>query len=442
MAQKTQIDLDIKNFEKQEEIFNHPARYKIVQKGRRFGLTKGKANNFIQNALEGKFKAGLWVDTINGNIDRYVERLFIPKLRKLPESMWKWKQQQRVLYILDSYIDFRSADKPESIEGFAYDDVFLNEAGIILKSDYLWDNAIRPMLIDYKCPALVGGTPKGKNMFYELAMKAKDPMNENYAHFQVTAFDNPYIDPGELNEWIEERGGRENLVIRQEVFGEFLDDVGSVFRNIKACIKGVFEEPDPTKRYVMGVDLAKERDYTVIVVMDERSKHVVHFDRFQGITWDMQLPRIAETARRYNKAKVLVDSTGVGDPIYDQLRTIGVNIEGYKFTNPSKENLVRGLMIALENTEVSYPDIPELINELEIFEYDITASGNFKYSAPDGLHDDTVYALALALEACRRPSGGFTDFYKSLAEAQSTDTQGLDKWKNLVNKNGETWQTQ
>lgn len=429
-----EVVLPIKNFTKQDEIFNDPTRYKIVVKGRRFGLTRGAANDAIRKALGGKFKAGLWVDTINANIDRYVERYFLPHLNKLPKEMWQWQKQGKVMHILDSYIDFRSADKPESIEGFGYDWVFLNEAGIILKDEYLWNNSIRPMLIDHKSPAVIGGTPKGKTLFYNLAAKARDQLEPEYKYFHVTTFDNPHIDKGEVEKMIGDMGGKESPVVRQEIFGEFLEDVGSVFRNIHACIGGAFEQPEPTKRYVIGVDLAKARDFTVITVMDEKSRQVVHFDRFNGITWDMQLPRIAETAKRYNNAKVLVDSTGVGDPIFDQLKTIGVNAEGYKFTNPSKENLVRGLMIALENQEISYPDIPELISELEAFEYDIGSSGVFRYSAPDGLHDDCVFSLALAVEACRKPTGNFVDFYKSLSGESGQD--GLSRWQRVVEQNG------
>ena len=68
------IDLPILNFAKQQTIFDNPARYIIVPKGRRFGVTRGAANNFIKMAITHKFKKGLWVDTVNSNIERYVER--------------------------------------------------------------------------------------------------------------------------------------------------------------------------------------------------------------------------------------------------------------------------------------------------------------------------------------------------------------------------------
>ena len=91
------ISLAIKNFPAQQSIFDSKARFKIVAKGRRFGLTKGAANDFILQALEGKFKRGLWVDTVNANIERYVERYFLPYLYKLPRHLWNWRKQAKVL---------------------------------------------------------------------------------------------------------------------------------------------------------------------------------------------------------------------------------------------------------------------------------------------------------------------------------------------------------
>ena len=94
-----QVQLRIKNFEAQQRIFNSRARYKIASKGRRFGITRGAANDYIKSALEGTFTKGLWVDTVNTNIDRYIERYFMPHLKKLPPHMWSWRKQDKIIYI-------------------------------------------------------------------------------------------------------------------------------------------------------------------------------------------------------------------------------------------------------------------------------------------------------------------------------------------------------
>ena len=72
-----------------------------------------------------------------------------------------------------------------------------------------------------------------------------------------------------------------------------------------------------------------------------------------------------------------------------------IEIHGYKFTNESKQNLITSLQVAFEKKEISYPEIPILLDELEAFEYEMLVSGKFRYSAPEGYHDDCVIALAL-----------------------------------------------
>src|SRR5207245_3980836 len=59
--------------------------------------------------------------------------------------------------------------------------------------------------------------------------------------------------------------------------------------------------------------------------------------------------------------------------------------------------LVEGLQLAIEHRQISYPKIEVLISELKSFGYTITASRNVVYSAPEGMHDDTVMALGLAV---------------------------------------------
>ena len=262
------IELPILNFPKQQLIFDCPTRYVIVPKGRRFGATNGAANNFIRLAIKRQFSKGLWVDTVNANIERYVERYFIPKLKKISVEgdKWHWRKQQKILTIFDSYIDFRSVDNPQNIEGFGYDYAFLNEAGIILKNAYLWENAIRPMLWDYKCHTICAGTPKGKGVFHELYMRGLDPSQTDYTALKFSSFDNPYMPRETIMEDIKSMPQR---VVDQEIYAEFLDDSGVVFRGVKAiAILDPKNTPDVKldHMYVIGADVAKLVDYTVIVV--------------------------------------------------------------------------------------------------------------------------------------------------------------------------------
>ncbi len=332
------------------------------------------------------------------------------EIKPAVKQIWTAQGRWRIETKLESVLECKSADDPVALIGEGLDLLLVDEAPRI--KEIAWTEALRPTLVDRKGFAVFIGSPKGKNWFYNLHLRGlkKDGVYESW---QLPSRENPYLDLAE----IEQARIDAPLTFEQEYEAKFMDDAGQVFRKISENAIAQYEDPQPDVQYVMGTDLAKTEDWTVSCVMRMDNHHVVAYDRFQGLTWDMQTPRIAELATRYNSAKILIDSTGVGDPIYDTLRATGSNVEGYKFTNPSKENLIRGLMIALENNEISYPEIPELLEELNAFEYTQGITGLMRYSAPSGFHDDCVIALSLVVEAGKLTNTGLLDFYKDLAKS-------------------------
>jgi len=139
------------------------------------------------------------------------------------------------------------------------------------------------------------------------------------------------------------------------------------------------------------VDLAKSVDWTVCIGLDAAGA-VCRFARWQG-PWLATIPRIVALV---GDTPALVDSTGVGDPVLEELQAHGrFHFHGYKFTAPSKQQLMEGLAVAIQQQEITYPDGP-IVSELEVFEYAYTRTGT-RYTAPEGMHDDCVMALALAV---------------------------------------------
>ena len=92
-----------------------------------------------------------------------------------------------------------------------------------------------------------------------------------------------------------------------------------------------------------------------------------------------------------------IDSTGVGDPIAEEITSSLFGVQGFKFSANSKQQLIEGLMSAIHQKLIKFPK-GVITDELEVFEYKFTASG-VKYAARDGFHDDSVIALALAWKA-------------------------------------------
>ncbi len=355
--------------------------------------------------------------------------------------MWSWHKQAKMITLNGAYIDFRSADTPESLEGFGYDKAFLNEAGIILKDEYLWNNAIQPMFWDYpNVQVVIGGTPKGKGKFWELYHRGLDPAQTKFESFKFTSFENPYIAQEELREDMRNMPDR---MVQQEIYAEFLDDTGVVFRNASAIMVSVPKPPIIHHNYVIGADLAKVQDFTVITVYDREDNSQVYQDRFKTLGWPFIKGKIKSVADHYNKALVMLDATGVGDPIADDLTRAGVAVEPYKFTNESKKALIEKLVTYVEQKRIKMLPIEETKREFENFTYDISATGKILYEAPVGFNDDIVMSHALAVwslnplmvqEGAKDPTPTQIAFARAKNKYDeqynnSQDGDGFDQWE-------------
>lgn len=308
--------------------------------------------------------------------------LFRPIIKRSNESRLETE------LINGSVISYKSADKPDNLRGPTLDSATLDECGTI--KSMVWQEILRPMLAVKLGPCDFGGTPKGKNWFFDLWMNAIGP---DWTKIHASSLDSPYFSQ---EEWDDIQSKTSERVFRQEYMAEFLETDGEVFRGIQQCIKGILQEPQKGEKYIIGVDVARVFDWTVITVWDAFKKHLVYFDRFQRIPWPRQRQIISDVCKKYNNGTAIVDATGMGDPLPEDLRRMGVNVHGVQFTHATKVEMIEKLALSIEKQQISFPEIPELIHELSIYEATKTPSGLVKYSSPDGYHDDIVISMALA----------------------------------------------
>jgi phage FluMu gp28-like protein len=187
---------------------------------------------------------------------------------------------------------------------------------------------------------------------------------------------------------------------QQEIMAAFLSDEGAVLKLERVRAKGLHYSTERT--VALGIDLARRADWTVLIGMDEKYG-VTHFERFKDIDWPLQRGRIEKTWLALGKPALVIDATGVGDPMVQELQYAGVYIaEAFLFTGLSKRQLVESLAMACDEALLTLPDEPILLNEIEAFEMTATAGGNVRYAAPEGQHDDCVMALGLALRGATR----------------------------------------
>lgn len=326
------VPLTIGYTDNQSEIFADPHRFKTIAKGRRFGFTHGISIYMIEE-MRAKTLKCLWGDTVTGNIKRYIARYWEPILRQFPKELYHHDRTNNIVHIGDSYCDFRSADRPENWEGYGYDLVCLNEAGVILKNKYLWGNAVRPMLMDNpQSRAIIGGVPKGKNQFFDLCNQGADPKAPNWKHWTFTSYDNPLLHKSEVDSLVDElrRLGGDNFV-KQEIFAEFLDT--SEYQYIEGnIIQDAFDRKHPSgteygSAKVSGVDFARKRDRCTIVnrqgvlVKDDG----IHVFNPGGEKWTVRFARMVvdKCITEFATDHIFIDEGESGGGVIDILESWG-----------------------------------------------------------------------------------------------------------------------
>jgi len=430
------MDLSISKYgytPKQLEILDaaDSGKYKsiFVPKGRRFGFTQSMSNFVIEKMIEKKITV-LWGDTIASNIKKYVELFWMPILKqlKLPnnEKLYEIKMYEgKEIKIRNteggwSNCDFRSADRPENWEGFGYDLAILNEAGIILKNRSLWENSVRPMLLDNpNSLIIVGGTPKGKktkdglaHKYYELCRAAKD--NPRHIVFPVTSYDNPLLDTEALNELqaeVREESGSE-IAVRQEIFGEFVDlveDPYIPYETVKKAVDKKYHISDYDNGVtIMGIDFASRRDENVICTT--RGMQMIRLDGERPHTDNWQLYFANKIIRAIDQDKpdrVFLDMGEAGSGILNRLKEFnyghyitGVNFaaradDPIRYAN-KRADMYGKLKEWLDNGGSIFDD-PVLISELSSIRYDYKKETQIILQSKSQLISSPNRADALAL---------------------------------------------
>ena len=289
-------------------------------------------------------------------------------------------------------VDFWSLENKDCGRGRFYDLVCIDEAGFVSSLRSTWHASIRPTLADRKGRAIFAGTPKGTGDFHRLFLEAESDTSGAWAAFRVGSGANPFLDPEEVEAM---RASLPKAVADQELEGIPAEDGGNPFGldSIRACIAPI----SSASPECWGVDLAKSHDWTVAIALDAEGR-VCRLERWQA-PWNVTRERIA---RMIVDKPAQIDSTGVGDPIVEDLRKVCRRVDGFKFTASSKQQLMEGLQIAISTSEIRFPD-GWLRSELEAFGFRYSGR-HVSYEATVG-HDDGVCALALAVLArrARRP---------------------------------------
>lgn len=290
------------------------------------------------------------------------------------------------------FLAIYSADNPDSIRGEAFNLVIVDEAAQVAEETIT--DVIMPTLADVDGDLLLFGTPRGKNWYYSWFQRGQVG-EDDMASWQVPTNANPM--PSIQRAFEKAHRRLPDRTFRQEWLAQFVDDGGEVFRNIRACAVAIHQiRAIPGHAYVIGVDWAKHVDFTVFCVFDVNLQAVVHLERMQSVDYMVQCGRLKVLADAFGNPPIIAETNSMGASVIEYLYRDGLNVIPFTTTQASKTLVIDALTMAFEQGIISILNDRVLIAELEAYTMIRAPSGLFRYSAPSGLHDDCVMALAFA----------------------------------------------
>jgi len=372
--------------EGQKQVLESDKRKKVLACGRRWGKTTLAAYEATKTILEPN--AVVWIvaphydltKRVYDEVVKFLAKLFPPEEGEFnPRS----KPNPNISTNWGAKLECKSVDNPTSLLGGEVNLIICDEAAVM--DDRIYYQYVLPVTHDRNADIILISTPRGKNWFYKEWLKDG---------FQFASWDRPSF-PQTKEELYQEHPKQ---VVAQEYEAKFVDAASSVFStdHIENCMKPIEHQVTTKNHYTIGVDLAMMHDYFAAAVYCHESQSVVHIEK-KTLDWAGQKQRIRELHATYNWGKVIVDTTGVGSPIYNEIFNEGIFVEDYHFTNITKRRIIDKLKSRIEQEQLTIQEHDDLYNELTSFTVTITDAGNASYSAPRGGHDDLVDALALAI---------------------------------------------
>ena len=320
--------------------------------------------------------------------------------------------------------------------------LIVDESSLI--DDSLFVDNVEPCIIANKAPFVNLGTPKSKQnhmwryLYDDAYAGSFERLHYNWkdAIVKGRAYEAAYTEEDMLTKMME--WGEDSIYWRTEYECEFVESVSNVFNpeKLKACIEEYDLDTPETAREMgehftnisVGVDIGKSVNSTVISVWrtekDDTGNiaRLIYIEEITPKTGGHDIPyqrkRIINVATSFNASRLIVDATGIGGAIEQDLRVAcipkSIHFIGFIFTGGPKGtktqvyrdyvSYIQQRQIRIPNPDKLPPDEARLIQrwlrqhmDLE-YVMDI-ANKTEKISAPDNKHDDYCDSTVMAIHA-------------------------------------------
>lgn len=229
----------------QQKVWNDSARFKVVAAGRRTGKSRLAAWMLIINALQTKSGHVFYIAPTQGQARDILWNTLLELGAPVIKS--SHVNNMQITLINGATISLKGADRPETMRGVSLKFLVMDEYADMRPDT--WELILRPALADQKGSALFIGTPMGRNHFYDMYEYAHLGEDEDFKAWHFTSYDNPLLDPKEINN---AKKAMSSFGFRQEFMASFEARGSEMFK--EEWIK-FGTEPDEGDYYI-AVDLA------------------------------------------------------------------------------------------------------------------------------------------------------------------------------------------
>ena len=375
-----------------QEFADTKHKFGVVASPRQYGKSLLGQNLLLYWLLQHPKQKGAWISPIYNQSKKVFQELVGAAHEIIVE---KNKADLSIKFVNGSTLLFLSAERYDSIRGFSFTHVVIDE-GAFIKEQAI-NEAIMPTLTAIGKKCLIISTPKGKNWFYNYWMRGNQ-RNETYISFKGDSLDNPYAD----KEFIEEqRRSLPDDIYRQEYLAEFTDAGSEVFRGIDNISLINSYTHESRERCYIGIDTGLSNDYSVLCVFNEHGR-ILLMDRRNGDNISTIANEFISRMSRFNIVGGFIETNGIGRAMYDLINPKFRRVQPFTTTQDSKTQIVRMLIEDIEQMNLELPTKqlePQLYKELSLYTYKLGTNGKLTFTHPNGEHDDMVDALMLANKA-------------------------------------------
>lgn len=323
-----------------------------------------------------------------------------------------------------------SVPSTEGARGYSPNLVICDEVAFWEDQDNVFNQVVLPMVDATDGRIMMLSTPNGRHGAFWDCYNAK-----SWSTYTFNWKANPYNTPEKMEQ---KRETMTELQFRAEYGAEFVSSRDSFFTQSEIKNSVNLEANQGWKgevNCVIGVDFGKVNDSCIINIgaiinpQEHQAKQIIRvLDRRVkplGTDYSVVLAELKAISAQIHPNTVIVDATGVGEAPADILRSQSVPIQAFKFSLYTKVTIMNNLKLLMQQGRIQIPNEKELVNQLEMFEYQASETGGVsqpKLHAPQGEHDDEVDSLALMAYALSSGVGyGYSALVSPSGPSKITD---------------------